>query len=324
MSEYIVRITLRTATGYVSTYASEMLSTIDVKESLTIEQTNILATQLMYEGAEPVCAACETKLSTMMLDLPPSEQVGEFSKLEVLDTKKTVFVGINSHSGFEIVSGKSRWRRWNELTAVCYDNDCINKMRAVPDMKQGVIKRCRHFKNNIPENHVRCLCMTALQERAEENAFCCQSCSPTFALERINYPFHQFIAERTCKYCNVLLDEEIETDGESRTHCPKKRCMAKAIQEQLTSDQGYKYVYHCATCHKGSIEQMNKCSACKSTYYCGRQCQKNDWSRHKKVCGKEDLKCQMFAKTNNRDSTEVDLNILQISLDDLSKKLVGE
>ena len=36
------------------------------------------------------------------------------------------------------------------------------------------------------------------------------------------------------------------------------------------------------------VKDLFKCSACKETYYCSRDCQKSDWSRHKFTCQKPD------------------------------------
>lgn len=41
----------------------------------------------------------------------------------------------------------------------------------------------------------------------------------------------------------------------------------------------------CQTCGTAK-EQTFACSACKSTHYCSRECQKLDWKDHKLTCGK--------------------------------------
>jgi splicing suppressor protein 51 len=46
----------------------------------------------------------------------------------------------------------------------------------------------------------------------------------------------------------------------------------------------------CSTCGKTASESgvatLNRCAQCKKTAYCNRDCQKEDWKTHKKVCGK--------------------------------------
>ena len=42
-------------------------------------------------------------------------------------------------------------------------------------------------------------------------------------------------------------------------------------------------------CHCGIVlgrRKCSKCSACSSVRYCSEECQRNDWPRHKEVCGK--------------------------------------
>lgn len=41
----------------------------------------------------------------------------------------------------------------------------------------------------------------------------------------------------------------------------------------------------CASCERDDGEaQLDRCSACRMTRYCGRACQRRDWARHKVVC----------------------------------------
>lgn len=39
---------------------------------------------------------------------------------------------------------------------------------------------------------------------------------------------------------------------------------------------------HCAHC--GTTEHLVRCSRCEVTAYCGKECQKKHWKKHKKVC----------------------------------------
>ena len=41
----------------------------------------------------------------------------------------------------------------------------------------------------------------------------------------------------------------------------------------------------CACCHQDRpLEELQKCGRCMSVYYCNKECQRNDWSLHKKTC----------------------------------------
>lgn len=40
---------------------------------------------------------------------------------------------------------------------------------------------------------------------------------------------------------------------------------------------------YCVKCGK-FLEKVKKCSRCKIAFYCSRECQKEDWSEHKKHC----------------------------------------
>lgn len=39
----------------------------------------------------------------------------------------------------------------------------------------------------------------------------------------------------------------------------------------------------CAKCQKTGVN-LSRCSRCKDTFYCSRDCQKEDWSSHKVKC----------------------------------------
>lgn len=42
----------------------------------------------------------------------------------------------------------------------------------------------------------------------------------------------------------------------------------------------------CQTCHKSKSDSVKlyKCEMCKSIRYCSKECQKDDWARHKLEC----------------------------------------
>lgn len=50
------------------------------------------------------------------------------------------------------------------------------------------------------------------------------------------------------------------------------------------------------------INEFKRCSACKITFYCSKECQRKDWDRHKqechKICGNEQIECYNYLKEN--------------------------
>ncbi|KAJ7923100.1 hypothetical protein B0H13DRAFT_1865200 [Mycena leptocephala] len=53
----------------------------------------------------------------------------------------------------------------------------------------------------------------------------------------------------------------------------------------------------CASCYKttGNRSELKKCSRCQLTWYCSRDCQRNDWNTHKVFCGKRHFEPEVLA-----------------------------
>src|ERR1700722_699937 len=46
----------------------------------------------------------------------------------------------------------------------------------------------------------------------------------------------------------------------------------------------------CSTCHKLQPElphPLKRCAKCQTTLYCSRECQKDDWKNHKRICSSQ-------------------------------------
>jgi hypothetical protein len=57
----------------------------------------------------------------------------------------------------------------------------------------------------------------------------------------------------------------------------------KSFDQQIKERLSYK---SCSNCSE-RYTTMQKCLGCESVYYCNKECQKNDWKRHKKDCKKD-------------------------------------
>jgi hypothetical protein len=69
--------------------------------------------------------------------------------------------------------------------------------------------------------------------------------------------------------------------------CDKEECDKKAregIRSIIEDEQLELKTRKCHVC--GKEEGVKKCMRCMSIAYCGKDCQKKDWKRHKKMCGK--------------------------------------
>jgi len=87
-------------------------------------------------------------------------------------------------------------------------------------------------------------------------------------------------------------EKEEEFDDESKSSTgPKEEEQQQQKQKQrgpvvidLTGDDPI--FLNCSVCNASSEDttEFNRCSKCKSVYYCSRKCQVSDWNKHKKLC----------------------------------------
>ncbi|KAL0811990.1 hypothetical protein ABMA28_009388 [Loxostege sticticalis] len=64
----------------------------------------------------------------------------------------------------------------------------------------------------------------------------------------------------------------------------ESRSMAKKLLESYTSDAALALDSGGAKCAKCGDKASKKCSRCKSEWYCGRECQVQQWPKHKEIC----------------------------------------
>ncbi|KAJ7130355.1 hypothetical protein C8R44DRAFT_775409 [Mycena epipterygia] len=63
--------------------------------------------------------------------------------------------------------------------------------------------------------------------------------------------------------------------------------MDRIVSHMNIKDNRPEIQYTCTFCRKHEVKvgaPMKKCAQCKGALYCSKECQKGDWSRHKKIC----------------------------------------
>jgi MYND finger len=68
-------------------------------------------------------------------------------------------------------------------------------------------------------------------------------------------------------------------------------------------------VRSCRNCHKAQSElskPLDRCVRCEVINYCGKECQRQDWSRHKILCGPSPSDPQAIATNLLRDHYSAD------------------
>jgi len=81
--------------------------------------------------------------------------------------------------------------------------------------------------------------------------------------------------------CMLAMDEEAKANAKA-----SKLPYAQPARRTKPLYDGAAPCPNCVRCRQppSSSLRMNVCSGCKITRYCGRTCQKTDWTRHKKFC----------------------------------------
>lgn len=97
-------------------------------------------------------------------------------------------------------------------------------------------------------------------------------------MDRLSIPCE--VCESVC-YCSKACRKAAASDH-------KELCLKRQKEQREPKTQKVKRV-QCDTCKKVSpYTHMKKCSRCKNATYCGFECQKKDWGRHKLCCDQND------------------------------------
>lgn len=159
-----------------------------------------------------------------------------------------------------------------------------NKFSRTGMVPTAAVERC---KLDQEYNHKFCHCLAhsyraaMLEQARADNACICYGCSGP-ATQVVQVPTGSWFEERPTV-----------VEGAAILLCQQASCDAKAKQEFMMQMQGLTNVFEkslkatdlkqCANCTKLG-EDMLRCSRCKATYYCSKECQTRDWPRHKLKC----------------------------------------
>ncbi|XP_072948432.1 zinc finger MYND domain-containing protein 10 [Epargyreus clarus] len=103
-------------------------------------------------------------------------------------------------------------------------------------------------------------------------------CTLIEVVPQIKDAYMKQVHKRTKTLAKAQL-EQFKMDGSDES-----RKMAEKLLESYTSDAALTVLDGEAKCAKCGDKASKKCSRCKTEWYCGRECQVQQWPKHKELC----------------------------------------
>ncbi|KAG6461714.1 hypothetical protein O3G_MSEX012809 [Manduca sexta] len=119
---------------------------------------------------------------------------------------------------------------------------------------------------------------SSLHNRTNGNTVKNPGCTLIEVVPQIKEMYMKQVHKRTKSLAKTQL-EYFHMDGSDET-----REMAKKLLESYTSDAALALDSGGAKCAKCGENASKKCSRCKTEWYCGRECQVQQWPKHKDFC----------------------------------------
>lgn len=109
-------------------------------------------------------------------------------------------------------------------------------------------------------------------------------CSRMANYSHIKFEPFTFSLKRTQQMLSEALKSPLSTIGSKILYLRENKLI---VSDGITAIQDPRYVKptkKCSSC--GATHSLKACSKCRNTYYCGIDCQRKDWPKHKQICCK--------------------------------------
>jgi hypothetical protein len=238
-----------------------------------------------------MCAACESRVdcARLLLDRGANKEVRAHNGLTALmiatfqghvDCVRLLLVGgankdIKDKSGstaldMALKSGKSAVAR---LIASHSGAECCDMAQMDPKRRAKFMGRsCYNCFKTQPDTLQKCgLCKVA--------QYCSKECQLT------NWPRHKTTCDRGGALRRQASSQQCQDEVEETSVSP----VQQHDNERVSAPAPESNVAACHFCAKSQAHvaaRLKLCNRCRSVSYCSVECQRSDWSAHKKVCAK--------------------------------------
>ena len=196
---------------------------------------------------------------------------------EIFDNNQ--WVKINSNENVVVKIPKIEAQIWISMFNILMNTD-NNKKYEITEFRKSNLIRLRKYMNESLYDQIPPLqhLFRALEEISLMEFSAVPNSNP-FIVEMIPSVYNKKLSEEEAQRISKIILEYFPTD-------PAKYKKDMEIISDVYSWNNLEYFMEdpkCASCGK---DAANRCSKCKSEWYCGRDCQIKRWKLHKEFCGK--------------------------------------
>lgn len=179
----------------------------------------------------------------------------------------------------------------NLIKVVCYYDgtglDVLNEFQSVEEFQHWKVERCESYiVNSLRNGKSISFIMTECQNALEmlHNEILCYVGNEEFTLKTLKKLWKEkFITKCGMWYMNVacLIKLGVLQNDEMNGWQILSSEVVDFLKASGIAIEASLCGHKCEVCKK---ETSNKCSRCRTIYYCGAECQRVDWKCHKTTC----------------------------------------